>query len=55
MPSTHHRKPVGKGTGLGLSISTFIAVENPGCVFTCQSQPGQRTEFSIEIPICQQP
>ncbi|MBD1920360.1 GAF domain-containing protein [Microcoleus sp. FACHB-831] len=43
-------KPVGKGTGLGLSISYQIVVEKHGGVLRCMSQPGQGTEFWIEIP-----
>ncbi|MBU7581315.1 MAG: GAF domain-containing protein [Nostoc sp. TH1S01] len=46
-------KPVGKGTGLGLSISYQIVVEKHGGIFKCDSQPGQGTEFCIEIPIRQ--
>nr|WP_261204070.1 GAF domain-containing protein [Laspinema sp. D2d] len=44
-------KPVGSGTGLGLSISYQIVVEKHGGSLTCLSQPGQGTEFRIEIPI----
>ncbi|MBE9209607.1 GAF domain-containing protein [Nostoc sp. LEGE 06077] len=44
-------KPVGKGTGLGLSISYQIVVEKHGGSFKCNSQPGQGTEFRIEVPI----
>ncbi len=43
-------KPIGKGTGLGLSISHQIVVEKHGGIFKCFSQPGQGTEFWIEIP-----
>ena len=43
-------KPVGKGTGLGLSISYEIVVEKHGGKLYCQSTPGQKTEFIIEIP-----
>ncbi|GBE93152.1 GAF domain-containing protein [Nostoc cycadae] len=46
-------KPVGKGTGLGLSISYQIIVEKHGGLFQCDSQPGQGTEFRIEVPIQQ--
>ncbi len=46
-------KPVGKGTGLGLSISYHIVVEKHGGVLKCVSQPGQGTEFILEIPIAQ--
>ncbi|MBD1870482.1 GAF domain-containing sensor histidine kinase [Cyanobacteria bacterium FACHB-471] len=45
-------KPVGKGTGLGLSISYQIVVERHGGVLKCFSEPGQGTEFWIEIPTC---
>ncbi|OLP18547.1 hypothetical protein BST81_09620 [Leptolyngbya sp. 'hensonii'] len=44
-------KPVGKGTGLGLSISHQIVVERHGGTITCHSEPGQGTEFCIEIPL----
>ncbi|MCL1469468.1 ATP-binding protein [Argonema antarcticum] len=46
-------KPVGKGTGLGLSISHQIVVEKHGGSLLCVSEPGQGTEFWIEIPIRQ--
>ncbi|MGB3403430.1 MAG: ATP-binding protein [Microcoleaceae cyanobacterium] len=44
-------KPVGQGTGLGLSISYQIIVESHGGKINCLSQPGQGTEFVIEIPV----
>ncbi|WP_017715443.1 GAF domain-containing protein [Kamptonema formosum] len=44
-------KPVGKGTGLGLSISYQIVADKHGGCLTCHSQPGQGTEFCIEIPL----
>jgi signal transduction histidine kinase len=44
-------KPIGSGTGLGLSISYQIVVEKHGGSLTCLSQPGQGTEFQIEIPM----
>jgi GAF domain-containing protein len=44
-------KPVGKGTGLGLSISYQIVVEKHAGVFKVDSQPGNGTEFWIEIPL----
>lgn len=47
-------KPIGKGTGLGLSISHEIIVDRHGGKLYCQSNPGQGTEFIIEIPIQQQ-
>jgi len=46
-------KPGSKGTGLGLSISHQIIVEQHGGVLECYSQPGEGTEFWIEIPIQQ--
>jgi two-component system, NtrC family, sensor kinase len=46
-------KPIGKGTGLGLSISYQIIVDRHGGKLTCQSTPGEGTEFAIEIPIRQ--
>ncbi len=44
-------KPVGKGTGLGLSISHQIIVEKHGGILKCLSEPGQGSEFWIQIPI----
>jgi|GEM_PF-6501704 len=44
-------KPVGKGTGLGLSISYQIIIEKHHGVFQYISQPGNGTEFRIEIPL----
>jgi len=35
---------------LGLSISYQIVVEKHGGIFKCISQPGEGTEFWIEIP-----
>lgn len=46
-------KPVGKGTGLGLSISYQIVTQKHGGRLKCISQPGQGTNFLIEIPIKQ--
>jgi signal transduction histidine kinase len=46
-------KPVGKGTGLGLSISYQIVTERHRGSLTCDSQPGQGTQFTIEIPLKQ--
>lgn len=44
-------KAVGKGTGLGLSISYQIVVDRHQGRLTCLSEPGQGTEFVIEIPL----
>ncbi|NEN91804.1 MAG: AAA family ATPase, partial [Okeania sp. SIO3H1] len=44
-------KPIGLGTGLGLFISYQIITQQHGGQFRCISQPGQGTEFMIEIPI----
>ncbi|MBE9040884.1 GAF domain-containing protein, partial [Oscillatoriales cyanobacterium LEGE 11467] len=44
-------KPVGQGTGLGLSISHQIVVQKHGGKLSCDSTPGEGTEFTIEIPI----
>jgi two-component system, NtrC family, sensor kinase len=44
-------KPVGKGTGLGLSISYQIVVEKHHGKLKCVSEPGQGSEFQIEIPL----
>ncbi len=44
-------KPIGKGTGLGLSISHQIVVDKHGGLLRCVSEPGQGTEFWIEIPL----
>ncbi|HEY9641284.1 MAG TPA: ATP-binding protein, partial [Coleofasciculaceae cyanobacterium] len=44
-------KPVGEGTGLGLSISYQIVVEKHGGQLRCWSEPGESTEFWIEIPL----
>lgn len=43
-------KGVGKGTGLGLSISYQIVVNKHGGILRCESEPGQGTEFWIQIP-----
>jgi two-component system, NtrC family, sensor kinase len=44
-------KPVGKGTGLGLSISYQIVVEQHEGKLSCQSIPGEGTEFVLELPV----
>jgi signal transduction histidine kinase len=43
-------KPIGKGTGMGLAIAYSIVVEKHNGSLVCLSQPGQGTEFVIEIP-----
>ncbi len=43
-------KGVGKGTGLGLAITQQIIVEAHGGTLDVQSQPGQGTEFCIQLP-----
>jgi len=47
-------KPVGQGTGLGLSISYQIVTDKHKGSLQCFSQPGEGSEFRIEIPIRQQ-
>jgi signal transduction histidine kinase len=44
-------KPVGKGTGLGLSTAYLIITETHSGQLYCQSQPGEETIFTIELPI----
>ncbi len=46
-------KSVGSGTGLGLSISYQIIVDKHKGSLTCDSTPGEGTEFAIEIPMQQ--
>lgn len=46
-------KEIGKGTGMGLSISHQIVVEKHGGNFICLSEPGQGTDFLIELPLSQ--
>ncbi|MDB6113150.1 MAG: hypothetical protein JWQ62_95 [Lacunisphaera sp.] len=43
-------KPQGKGTGLGLSLSYGIVQEHRGRI-RAESQPGDGTEFILELPI----
>lgn len=47
-------KPLGKGTGLGLAISHQIITEKHQGTLSCESQPGQGTTFTIQIPLQQQ-
>ncbi|NES65405.1 MAG: HAMP domain-containing histidine kinase, partial [Okeania sp. SIO2D1] len=44
-------KQIGLGTGLGLFVSYQIVTQQHGGQLKCISQPGQGTEFIIEIPI----
>jgi signal transduction histidine kinase len=46
-------KPIGSGTGLGLSISYQIIVDKHKGKLTCNSIPGNGTEFVIDIPLHQ--
>jgi signal transduction histidine kinase len=46
-------KPQGKGTGLGLSLSYGIMQEHRGRIHA-ESQPGEGTEFILELPIAEQ-
>lgn len=46
-------KPIGKGTGMGLAISHEVVVRDHQGSLNCHSEPGQGTEFWIEIPIRQ--
>jgi signal transduction histidine kinase len=44
-------KDIGKGTGLGMAISYQIVVDKHGGILKCRSQPGEGTEFWIQIPL----
>ncbi|MDA0672264.1 MAG: PAS domain S-box protein [Cyanobacteria bacterium] len=44
-------KPVGIGTGMGLSISYQIITGNHQGQLLCCSEPGEGTEFKIELPL----
>ncbi|MDZ7953406.1 ATP-binding protein [Nostoc sp. DedQUE09] len=44
-------KDVGKGTGLGMAISYQIVVNKHRGMLKCRSQPGEGTEFWIQIPV----
>jgi two-component system NtrC family sensor kinase len=43
-------KPAGEGTGLGLSISHDIIVKQHGGSIEVDTQPGEFTEFTINLP-----
>ncbi|VXD20079.1 putative Histidine kinase [Planktothrix serta PCC 8927] len=43
-------KPVGQGTGMGLAICYQVIVKSHGGKLEFKSQPGNGTEFLIEIP-----
>jgi two-component system NtrC family sensor kinase len=45
-------KPQGKGTGLGLSLCYGIMQEHRGSI-RAESQPGEGTEFILELPIAE--
>ena len=44
-------KPVGKGSGMGLAICHQIVTEKHGGKLKLRSQPGQKTEFEILLPV----
>jgi signal transduction histidine kinase len=43
-------KPTGEGTGLGLSISYDIVTQEHGGTITVDSQVGEFTEFTVQLP-----
>ncbi|NEO87283.1 MAG: HAMP domain-containing histidine kinase [Spirulina sp. SIO3F2] len=46
-------KDIGKGTGMGMSISYQVVTEKHGGTLNCSSQPGQGTQFIIQLPMRQ--
>jgi PAS domain S-box-containing protein len=48
-------KPAGKGTGLGLSVSYDIVVNKHGGQLLVESEPGQKTTFTIQLPKTREP
>lgn len=46
-------KPVGQGAGLGLTVSYQIVVNQHHGQLRCVSEPGQGTQFVIELPVYQ--
>jgi two-component system, NtrC family, sensor kinase len=44
-------KIVGKGTGLGLSVAYAIIVEKHDGKLACESNPGEGTKFTIDLPV----
>jgi signal transduction histidine kinase len=46
-------KPIGKGTGMGMSISYQIVTKKHQGKLWCRSEPGEGTEFWIELPLHQ--
>jgi len=47
-------KTVGKGTGMGMPITYQIITEKHSGKIDCYSQPGEGTEFVLQLPIQQQ-
>ncbi|MHB2019318.1 MAG: sensor histidine kinase [Candidatus Xenobia bacterium] len=44
-------RPAGEGTGLALSIAHDIVVRQPGGRLSVESEPGQYSEFIVELPL----
>ena len=47
-------KDVGKGTGLGLATCDTIVTDAGGTI-RVESEPGQGTTFTIDLPVCDEP